>query len=77
MAKLKQAGGMSIGLKGDTPKAPKSVKLQKKPEWKKIETRKSRSLPKAEPYYDIKTKSTKYSTKGDVKTLKLPKKAKK
>ena len=43
---------------------------------KKMPTRKSRMLPKANPYYDFSTKTTKYSTKG-VYTNSLPKKAKK
>lgn len=43
---------------------------------KRMPTTSSRSLPKAEPYYDIRTKSTKYSTKGDVYNLRMPSKAK-
>lgn len=46
--------------------------------WKRmIKTSPKKSMPKAEPYYDIKSKTTKYSTKWDVKTLQMPKKAKK
>lgn len=45
---------------------------------KKMPTSSSRSviMPKAEPYYSLKSKSTRYSTKGDVYTNTLPRKAK-
>lgn len=46
---------------------------------KRITTRvwgRSRMLPKSEPYYDFTTKTTKYSTKGDVFNWQLPRKAK-
>lgn len=45
--------------------------------WKRMmKASPKKSMPKAEPYYDIKSKTTKYSTKGNVKNLEMPKKAK-
>ena len=45
---------------------------------KRMTTRSSRSssLPKAEPYYSLKSRSTRYSTKGDVYSMQMTKKAK-